>query len=434
MKDWIGRVGLFGLVSAAIFGSSLAGCAGERDPINRVQQGVVDKAFFIGANFEDFRDDPEFRTKSFNIDSGANSDNYAGTVGGATAVDRIRWEVTENMLFARRSYQEAPGADNRGLPRKEVSPGKLEFPGKPTGTIIAAYKIVSHFDIRREYNPSTGEEQNTIVENSSDRPWFQRDHMRVDWSMNLAESSSGDTSWVFGAGSLATAIQYSPTNDNDEDRPHFENGYFDITSKYQLKSQELPGFGVSECVILGFFNGSSSFDCTPVEVKFRSSFVRLNGDEDYEPFEESRAQRDIVGNWGNAGNNFNREYGAAPITAWDPQYGYTDAKTKTFFAVHNIWTKMHIGPKRDAAAAGVVSRMQTGQRAVQRRVKPGKPGQHKRRRDVSDHRQQQHPQHQRPPPRRPNPGKRAQHEQLHQPGTRRRRRIASRQQPGGQHK
>ena len=343
MKDWIGRVGLFGLVSAAIFGSSLAGCAGERDPINRVQQGVVDKAFFIGANFEDFRDDPEFRTKSFNIDSGANSDNYAGTVGGATAVDRIRWEVTENMLFARRSYQEAPGADNRGLPRKEVSPGKLEFPGKPTGTIIAAYKIVSHFDIRREYNPSTGEEQNTIVENSSDRPWFQRDHMRVDWSMNLAESSSGDTSWVFGAGSLATAIQYSPTNDNDEDRPHFENGYFDITSKYQLKSQELPGFGVSECVILGFFNGSSSFDCTPVEVKFRSSFVRLNGDEDYEPFEESRAQRDIVGNWGNAGNNFNREYGAAPITAWDPQYGYTDAKTKTFFAVHNIWTKSHQG-------------------------------------------------------------------------------------------
>ena len=72
MKDLIGRVGLFGLVSAAIFGSSLAGCAGERDPINRVQQGVVDKAFFIGANFEDFRDDPEFRTKSFNIDSGAN--------------------------------------------------------------------------------------------------------------------------------------------------------------------------------------------------------------------------------------------------------------------------------------------------------------------------------------------------------------------------
>lgn len=341
MKDWMGRIGLFGLVGACIFGSSIAGCAGERDPINRVQQGVVAKSFFLGDNLEDHRDDPEFRTKSFNIDSGANVENASGTIGGATAVDRVRWEVTEGMLFARRSYQESPGADNRGLPRVEVSPGKWEFPTKPTGTIVAAYKILSHFDIRREYNPSTGEEQNTIVENTSDRPWYAREYMRVDWSMNLAESSSGDTSWVFGAGSSATAIQYSPTNDNDEDRPHFENGYFDITSKYQLKSQELPGFGVSECVLLGFFNGSSSFDCTPTEVKFRSSFVRLDGTEDFEPFEESRASRDIVGNWGNAGNNFNREYGAAPITAWDPQYGYTDAKTKTFFAMHNIWEKSH---------------------------------------------------------------------------------------------
>jgi hypothetical protein len=341
MKEWMGRIGLFGLVGACIFGSSIAGCAGERDPINRVQQGVVQKSFFLGENLEDHRDDPEFRTKSFNIDSGANVENASGTIGGATAVDRVRWEVTEGMLFARRSYQESPGADNRGLPRVEVAPGKWEFPTKPTGTIVAAYKILSHFDIRREYNPSTGEEQNTIVENTSDRPWYSREYMRVDWSMNLAESSSGDTSWVFGAGSTATAIQYSPTNDNDEDRPHFENGYFDITSKYQLKSQELPGFGVSECVLLGFFNGSSSFDCTPTEVKFRSSFVRLDGTEDFEPFEESRASRDIVGNWGNAGNNFNREYGAAPITAWDPQYGYTDAKTKTFFAMHNIWEKSH---------------------------------------------------------------------------------------------
>jgi hypothetical protein len=263
MKDWMGRIGLFGLVGACIFGSSIAGCAGERDPINRVQQGVVPKSFFLGQNLEDHRDDPEFRTKSFNIDSGANVENASGTIGGATAVDRVRWEVTEGMLFARRSYQESPGADNRGLPRVEVAPGKWEFPTKPTGTIVAAYKILSHFDIRREYNPSTGEEQNTIVENTSDRPWYSREYMRVDWSMNLAESSSGDTSWVFGAGSSATAIQYSPTNDNDEDRPHFEEGYFDITSKYQLKSQELPGFGVSECVLLGFFNGRARSTARP---------------------------------------------------------------------------------------------------------------------------------------------------------------------------
>lgn len=343
-SNWSGRIGLIALVIGVSGGSGLAvGCAAERDPINRVQPNALPKSFFLGDNLQDYKDDPEFRTKTYNIDSAANTDSYAGTIGGASAVERIRWEVTEDMLFARRSYQESPGADNRGLPRLEVSPGKWEFPSGPTGTIVAAYKIQSHFDIRRDYNSSTGEQTNVVVENTTDRPWQEREYMRVDWSKNMAESSSGDTSWVFGEGTSATAIEYSATNPDDTDAPHFETdgNYFDITNKYQLKSEVLPGFGISECVLIGFFNGSTSFDCTPTEVKVRASYVRLTGNEDFEPFEESFAQRDIVGNWGNAGNNFNREYGGPPITAWDPQYGYTDAQTKTFYSIHNIWEKSH---------------------------------------------------------------------------------------------
>jgi len=343
-SKWLGRIGLTALVLGVVGGSgTVSGCAAERDPINRVQPGVVDKSFFLGADLEDFRDDPEFRTKSYNIDSAANTDSYSGTIGGSSAVDRVRWEVTEGHLFARRSYQESPGADQRALPRTETSPGNWQFPGKPTGTIIAAFRIESHFDIRRDYNPQTGEEANVIVENSSDRPWQQRQYMRVDWSKNLADSTSGDISWVFGEGTKATAVEYSATNETDDDRPRFEpeTGYFDVTNKYQLAPEIVPSWGVPECVIVGFFNGGSSFDCTPTEVKVRHSFVRLTGKEDFEPFEESMAPRDIVGNWGNAGNSFNREYGAPPITTWDPQYGYTDAKTKTFYSFHNIWAKSH---------------------------------------------------------------------------------------------
>jgi hypothetical protein len=339
---WLGLAALV----VGICGSSgvLAGCAEERDPINRVQQGAVAKSFFLGPSLTDYKDDPEFRTKSFNIDSGANSDNAAGTIGGASAVERVRWDVTEKFLFARRSYQEAPGADNRGLPRKEVSPGKWEFPTPPTGTIIAAYAIESHFDIKRAYNPSTGEEQNIIDENTTDRPWYQREYMRIDWSKNVADSTSGDISWIFGEGTDITPVDYSQTNDNDPDKPHFEtdNGYFDITNKFQMKTNPVGLYGVPECVLIGFFNGTTSFDCTPQEVKVRSSFVRLTGDEDFEPFEESNAFRDIVGNWGNAGSDYFREFGGAPITAWDPQYGYTDANTKTFYSIHNIWDKSHI--------------------------------------------------------------------------------------------
>ena len=341
-SKWFGRTSLVALVFATAGGSSVvSGCAAERDPINRTQPGVVDKSFFVGENLEDYKDDPEFRTKSYNIDSGANTDSFAGTIGGASAVDRVRFEVTENWLFARRSYQESPNADNRGIPRKEVSPGVFEFPGKPTGTIIAAWKIEKHFDVRRDYNSQTGEETNVIVENDSDRPWQQRQYMRIDWSENKAESTSGDTQWVFGDSTSASSVAYSATNETDEDRPRFEDKYFDVTNKYLLKSEVNPQFGISECVILGFFNGGSTFDCTPTEVKVRHSFEKLSGQEDFEPFEESFAPRDIIGNWGNAGNTFNREYGAPPVTTWDPQYGYTDAQTKTFYSMHNIWAKSH---------------------------------------------------------------------------------------------
>ena len=301
------------------------------------------KSLLVGDDLEGFSDDPEFRMKSFNIDSAVNTDNFAGTIGGASAVDRLRWEISENYLLARRSYQEAPGADNKGLPRQMVD-GKLVFPTKPTGTIIAAYKILSHFDVRREFNPSTGEENNVMVEDVISRPWNRRSSMRVDWSKNHAMSTSGDTSWVFGGAGLATALDYAPTDENNDDKPNFRElgaGYFDITNKYVLSLEADSRFGVPECVIVGFYNGGSSFDCTPPEVKMRTSFVRLDEAEDFESFREDFAPRDIIGNWGNAGNSFNREYGAPPITTWDPQYGYTDSKTKTMFAMHNIWEKSH---------------------------------------------------------------------------------------------
>ncbi len=341
---WKGRIGLSMLVLSVVGSSAAIGCAGERDPISRVQPGAYDKSFFLGEDIsrEGFGDDPEFRTKSYSIDSAANTESFSGTVGGASAVDRIRWDVQEDWLFARRSYQEAPGADNRALPRK-MKDGQLVWEGPADGTIIAAFRIESHFDIRRDYNPGTGEEGNVVVENITDRPWYERQFMRVDWSQNLAKSTSGDTMWVFGEGSSVNPIQYAVMNEKDPDYAHIEpeTGYLDITAKYQLSPEIIPWFGVPECVIVGFFNATSSYDCTPTEVKVRHSFERLTGKEDFEPFEESLAHRDIIGNWGNAGNSFNREYGAPPVTSYDPQYGFTDAKTKTFYSLHNVWEKSH---------------------------------------------------------------------------------------------
>ena len=347
-SKWYGRVGLVALCLGVMGGTgSISGCASERDPINKVQPGVVDKTFFLGQDLQGFADDPEFRTRSFSIDSAATAGE--DTIGLGSDVDRIRWEVTEDFLFARRSYQEAPGADAHGLPRVEVSPGVWEFPTAPNGTIVAAYKIESHFDIRRDYNAQTGEETNVIVENTTDRPWQDRQYMRIDWSMNSAVSTSDLTDGksyfqtLFGESSSVTPVQYSATNEDDPDRPLFDSdgGYFDITNKYLLTPETNPSFGVSDCVLLGYLNGASSMDCSPAEIKMRHSYVRLTGNEDYEPFEESIATNDVIGTWAGVSSNYAREGGSANVSTYDPQYGYTDANSHTFLPSHNIWEKSH---------------------------------------------------------------------------------------------
>ena len=53
---------------------------------------------------------------------------------------------------------------------------------RTTARSSAMFRIQSHFDIRRAYNPPTGEELNVVEENTIDRPWYEREYMRVDWS------------------------------------------------------------------------------------------------------------------------------------------------------------------------------------------------------------------------------------------------------------
>ena len=50
--------------------------------------------------------------------------------------------------------------------------------------------ISSHFDIIRDYNPTTGEETNKIIE-SEERPWNEREFIRVDWSSDMVTDYVG---------------------------------------------------------------------------------------------------------------------------------------------------------------------------------------------------------------------------------------------------
>lgn len=320
--------------------SLAAGCMQERDPVNRVEAGVLDKSFFLGEDIHDASDDPEFYWRNYVVDASA-SQSLVG-VGSYSGVDRIRWEITEDMLIARKAYQIAQGQDEKAAPEKTAS-----------GTVVAAFAITKHFDLRRAYNPTTGEEMNVIEENSSDRPWYERTMFRVDWSTNLVTSPMWDDVFmgkIWGDVKITPAT-HDASNPREEDAPHYDKkgGYLDITTRYYVEPTEsnvIPG--LPTCAVLGFYTGSTTYECDAQEATVRSSFMRVDPEADFEPLEMTHAPLDIVGNpSGIRYGSFAISYTGGIQQGWDPGYGFTDALYHRYAHIHNVWKQHH----QDAACA-----------------------------------------------------------------------------------
>ena len=92
---------------------------------------------------------------------------------GEGEMEKIRWDIQEDVLVARRAYESVRGTE-AGSPESEVNTA-----GEYLGAPVAAFKVKSHFDIVRDYNASTGEEYDKVIE-SQERKWFERRFLRVD--------------------------------------------------------------------------------------------------------------------------------------------------------------------------------------------------------------------------------------------------------------
>ena len=131
------------------------------------------------------------------------------------------------------------------------------------------FAIQSHFDIRRSYNPQTGEEYNVIVENGSDRPWYQREYMRVDWSKNqITDGYDFDSLSQIG---IFGGIKWDPetyqiTDPNDANAPAFDlaTGYFDITTKAERVIPEVSSVATTQ-ISLGNGQTATAFNTQHVE-------------------------------------------------------------------------------------------------------------------------------------------------------------------------
>ncbi|MGK4003345.1 hypothetical protein WMF31_12020 [Sorangium sp. So ce1036] len=319
-------------VAICVIGGA-AGCAEERPSLNRVQANALAKSFFVGDDLQSTADDPEFwaRTTVIDVGYGAAQDGLFSSSYAQAEVARIKWVIQEDLLIGRITYERVDDTDGKGA-------------GAATddGVVAVAYQILSHFDVTREYNPTTGEEMNVIVENTTDRPWYEREYMRVDWSRNLnVDSYDFDTLSLIG---VHGGVQYEPlsyyVNDpSHPDAPHFDvkEGYFDVTNKAfampQLIDLSHLGWGVDRfpaCMLDADFSGGTSpvGSCNPVEITLRQSFRRVV-DRDYEPAEWDGYRFQAFG-------AFVRErYGYAR------NYGMSDTKWHRMIARYNLWERSH---------------------------------------------------------------------------------------------
>lgn len=86
-------------------------CAEERAPINRVQPNAIDKALLVG-DLSASDDDPEFYMRTTVVDSPMGAADGLFTASDSQPTVRVRWEISENYLIARLTYELIEDSDH----------------------------------------------------------------------------------------------------------------------------------------------------------------------------------------------------------------------------------------------------------------------------------------------------------------------------------
>ena len=118
------------LLSLLAVAALAVGCTQAQPAVNQVQPNVVDKAVF---------EDGEWYFLQTVIDTPYSAPyTFVGEQGNT---EKVEFEVQEEYLIVRRSYQHIANSEPDGLAGETLD-----------GAAIAMYRIESHFDIRREHN------------------------------------------------------------------------------------------------------------------------------------------------------------------------------------------------------------------------------------------------------------------------------------------
>jgi len=207
----------------------------------------------------------------------------------------VAYTVVEKVTGTEEGYKKQPI-------RKYWDPNaRDEFVELYVGTPIARWPITKHFDMIRNYNTFNGAQSNEVVENTVDRPWYQRDYMRVAWERQEIGS------FFFGVGQSNAFTSYL-VGDQHALEPDAmvidpDSGYMDHVIRVMVDS-----LGGWACNVWDL----SQYDCTAAEVKVRHSFKRLDPKRDYQPIRYHNSEHmDLFGFFLTERNTVNPDWGAS---------------------------------------------------------------------------------------------------------------------------
>jgi hypothetical protein len=333
---------LWALTAVAGFQLALSGCAQDVGDLDRTQPNRIDVSVFKDGK-------PWWFLQTVVGIPPASTFTFVGE--SSLPPERIVWDVQENWLIAYRAYEWIVGSQ---VPYSATDHNNVIGGSNSPyfGTPVAAYAILSHFDIQREYNPQTGEQTNVISENTTDRPWYLRQYVRVDWSNNALGAFNFMSIGGGGLnnGSTTTTIsplayfpdQEDPTN---PDRTEVSSDYIGVVNKISYTAMtdngasQYYGYPVYTCFLWPEAFGIG--DCGPGEVKIRLSFRKVPDDHDFVP--RTYTDQDVLkfGVW------------QQQHAVWDPERGFLEAdlSQQSNAVMHHIWQADHLAtdPKTNLA-------------------------------------------------------------------------------------
>lgn len=265
-------------------GMSTTGCVEELGLIDRTQANRVAKEDLRGVWYK------------LEVISGMPRNTGFGFVGQSYFGDdeggKVIFDVQEELLLVYPVGEKVVGSNAKWTKKKIRKfwdeDHRDEFIDVVVGDPVAAFPISSHFDVIRDYNSLTGRQTNVLVENTSDRPWFERDYMRVDWSANQLEIP------FFQPSSAAQHPDDGPlgyyVQENDEDNPNRfymseEADYFHFTDRIYT-SPASTGW----CSTYAIAPGDCSAGVFDVRVSFKRADPKVVNDYEIREFHNAPDQ------------------------------------------------------------------------------------------------------------------------------------------------